>query len=65
MTRADRLIAIMSFVAAVVVLFLLVSALSGNVGPVEFVLVVVLAIPVGMLIGRLVRSALGTPRGTT
>ena len=65
MTRIDRLIAIASFVAAILVLFLLVSVLSGNVGPIEFIVVVLVAIPVGMLIGRIVRSALRTPGRTT
>jgi hypothetical protein len=32
---------------------------------VEFVVVLALAIPLGMLIGRLVRGALGSPRGST
>ena len=58
MTRIDRLIAIVSFLIAVVVLFLLASVLSGNLGPLEFIVVVVVAIPVGLLISRLVRSAL-------
>ena len=58
MTRIDRLIAILSFLVAIVVLFLLASVLSGSVGPLELIVVVILAIPVSLLIGRLVRSAL-------
>ncbi len=58
MTRIDRLTAIVSCLAAVVVLFLLASVLSANLGPVEFIVVVIVAIPVGLLISRLVRSAL-------
>jgi len=57
-TRIDRLIAILSFLVAIVVLFLLASVLSGSVGPLELIVVVILAIPVSLLIGRLVRSAL-------
>jgi len=57
-TRIDRLIAIVSFLIAVVVLFLLASALTGSLGPVEFLVVFIVAIPVGLLISRLVRSAL-------
>lgn len=64
MTRVDRLIAIVSFVVAFVVLFLLASVV-GNLGPVEFIVLLVLAIPVGMLIGRLVRTALRAPRRST
>jgi hypothetical protein len=65
MTRLDRLISIISFVVAFVVLFGVASAVSGNLGPLEFIVVLALAIPVGMLIGRLVRSVLRSPRGST
>ena len=47
------------------VLFALASAVGGNLGPVEFIVVLALAIPVGMLVGRLVRSVLRSPRGST
>ncbi|MEA2221725.1 MAG: hypothetical protein QOH83_101 [Solirubrobacteraceae bacterium] len=65
MTRLERLISIIAFAVAFVVLFGVASAVSGNLGPVEFIVVLALAIPVGMLIGRLVRSALRSPRGST
>jgi hypothetical protein len=61
-TRIDRITAIVSFLTAFVVLFLLASALSGQLGPVEFIVVVVAAIPVGLLVSRLARSALGGSR---
>jgi hypothetical protein len=61
MTRLDRLIAIVSVFVAFVLLFLVASVVSGNLGPVEFIVVLGLAIPIGMLIGRLVRSVLHSP----
>jgi hypothetical protein len=48
-----------------VLLFLLASVLSGNLGPVEFVVVLGLAIPIGILLGRLVRGALHSPGRST
>jgi len=65
MTRLERLVATVSFLVAFVVLFAVASAVSGNLGPVEFIVVLALAIPFGMLIGRLVRSVLRSPRGST
>ncbi len=62
MTRTDRITAIVSFLTAFALLFLLSSLLSGHLGPVEFIVVAVVAIPVGLLISRLVRSALGSSR---
>ena len=64
MTRLERLISIISFVIAFVLMFGVASAVSGNLGPVEFIVLLALAIPVGMLIGRLVRSLLRSPRGS-
>ena len=57
MTRIDRLIALVSFLIALVVLFLLASVLSGHLGAVEFTVVIVVAVSVSLLISRLVRSA--------
>jgi hypothetical protein len=65
MTRLERLISIVSFVVAFVVLFGIASAVLGQLGPVEFIVVLALTIPVGMLIGRLGRSALRAPSQPT
>jgi hypothetical protein len=44
-----------------VLLFLLASVVSGNLGPVEFLVVLALAIPGGLLIGRAARRVLRPP----
>jgi hypothetical protein len=61
MTRLERLIAAAAFFAAFVLLFLLASVVSGNLGPVEFLVVLALAIPGGLLIGRAARRVLRPP----
>jgi hypothetical protein len=49
MTRVDRLIAIACYI---VVLVGLIGVAGANAGPIELLVVLALAVPVGMLIGR-------------
>jgi hypothetical protein len=55
-TRADRIIAIVAYVVAFAVLFTAAAALGASFGPLEFIVVLVLAIPVSFLIARGVRA---------
>jgi hypothetical protein len=57
-TRIDRLIALLSFVAVFVVL-LAVAALGGFLGAAEFGLLFLLAIPISVLVSKVLRGRLG------
>lgn len=61
MTRLDRLIGIASFVVAISALFALIGLAGGNIGPFELAVIVILALPLSVLVFRLVRTATGHP----
>lgn len=55
----DRLIVLLSYIAAFAILVVVVAAISGaTFGPVELVIVLLLAVPVVIVVSRVLRSRL-------
>ena len=65
-TRTDRLVSIVSYLASLFMVFVVISlsiqlalaAIFGGIGPVEFVISVVIAIPLTIVLSRWVRKVL-------
>jgi hypothetical protein len=55
MTRLDRLVVLGCYVLAFGLLFVVAAAASANVGPIEFVLMLVLAVPIAVPLSRAAR----------
>jgi hypothetical protein len=55
-TGSDRIIALASYVVAFLLLFAAAAALGANLGPIEFIIVLVLAIPAAILLARGLRA---------
>jgi hypothetical protein len=65
-TRADRIIAFVAYVDAFLLLFAATAAIGADLGPVEFIVVLLLAIPISILISRGLRAVMSRdaqPRG--
>jgi hypothetical protein len=56
-TRTDRLLTILSFVVCVVVVLAIVGVVFSVMGPVELLIVLVIALPLTLFTSRLLRSA--------
>ena len=66
MTRADRIIAFVAYVIAFLLLFAAAAAFGAALGPIEFIVVLLLAIPLSLLISRGLRAVMSRdaqPRG--
>ena len=58
MNRRERLIILVSYIAAFAILFLVAAAIGASVGPIELILILLIAIPVAILLARALRSLL-------
>lgn len=58
MSRRDRLIILIAYLAVFAVLFVIVAALGASVGPIELTLLLLLAVPLAILMSRALRSLL-------
>jgi hypothetical protein len=58
MTRIDRLVVLLCLFLSFVVVFGLWAAIIGSVGPFELLVVLVVAIPLGILLSRFVRKVM-------
>ena len=55
-TRTDRLVSILAFVVSVLIVLAIARIFFGLLGPVEFVIVLVIAIPMTVVLSRRLRT---------